>query len=91
MKLIIGANALTVYTNTKANVTRNKRLCTNCEIGEVETVCHFIMRCTFYAILREAIFDKIERTLSYSTYQSFVSLGENKKLYVMLGINGLSI
>ena len=85
IKLVTGMNALNVYSNT--SVSRNKRMCTLCDIDDVESVCHFVLRCSFNAILRESMFDMIERSISNEAYHTFISLSENIKLYVMLGMD----
>ena len=56
-----GTNHLEIEIGRHKKMERHLRLCRQCENKEVENEKHFLIRCTKYEMLRQQLFDKIER------------------------------
>ena len=59
VKLRIGNHKLEIETGRYDNTSRCERLCSLCDMNEIEDEIHFLFRCSKYSTIRNAFYNKI--------------------------------
>ena len=59
VKLRIGNHKLEIETGRYDNTPRCERLCSLCDMNEIEDQIHFLLRCSKYSTIRNAFYNKI--------------------------------
>ena len=83
-KLLCGTNCLAV--NKNVHLDRQLRLCSMCNLDEIEDTHHFILNCRAYTDLRHCLFETLHVEMSESGFQIVSNLSRQILLLVLLGL-----
>ena len=67
------------YCRNNSRLNPEDRICTYCDLNEVENECHFLLRCPAYSVEREVLFNSINKV-----YKGIDILDDNMKLDIIL-------
>ena len=84
IRLLVGCNALDVY--SKTSIPREQRICLLCNSGAIEDTAHFVMYCTFNRVPRKLLYEKIKSLVTGDVFIQFTSLSYTMQLYILLGM-----
>ena len=85
VRLLAGCNRLLI--NMDMTVPREKRKCTVCDSNSVESLFHFIMRCSHFNHFRIELNNKLRKSVSLQTVRSLEAIPEETLFYVLIGMD----